>query len=134
MPFVALGNPPVWGSSATGFKNASAVWDALTHDPAPAVTPHADAGVGATASITGNRMNARLTVTTGASPVSGGRLATLALLGYTNPPTAIPAAADAESVATFPRFATTSTVATLWAAGELEPSTTYTFDLVVMGV
>lgn len=132
MPFISNGT--TWGSSATGFKNAAAVWDALAHDPAPVPTPHADAGVGATASITGNRMNARLTVTTGASPVSGGRLCTLALLGYTNPPTVIPSASDSDSSAAFPRFATTSTVATLWAAGELEPSTTYTFDIVVMGV
>ncbi len=131
MPFISNGT--VWGSSATGFKNAAAVWEALTHDPAPVPTPHADAGVGATATITGNRLNSRLTIVTGSAPVSGGRLCTLALVGYTNPPTAVPSASNSESAATFPRIVTTATVATLWVSGELEPGTTYIYDLFIAG-
>lgn len=132
MPF--LSNGTTWGSSATAWDNSAAMWDALTAGPVPAVTLHGDAGVGASFSLTGNRHNARLAITTGASPVSGGTLATFALLGYTFPPYAAVSPSDEASAATAPILdAPTNVLAVLKVAGELEPGTTYTFQLVFQG-
>lgn len=133
MPF--LSNGTTWGSSATAWDNAAAVWDALTAGPVPALTLHADAGSGASYTLTGNRHHARLTITTGASPVPGGTLATLALLGYTNPPYADVSPRDEVSAATTPIIdSPTNTQAVLKVAGELEPGTTYSYQLAFGGV
>lgn len=110
------------------------VWQALATGPAPDITVHANSGVGATGSITGTRLTARVTITTGTSPVSGGILATFALQGYGGPPFSTVNPRDESSAATFPYISTATSTLTLRVAGELEPITTYSYDLLMLGV
>ena len=128
MPYISNGD--TWGSSATQWDNSAAMWDALTAGDAPDVTVHADAGVGATVDIDGNRHDARVTITTGASPVSGGTLATFALQGYADPPYSDVSPRDETAAAAIPIIdAPTNEIAVLTVAGELEPSTAYRFKV-----
>lgn len=133
MPYVSDGTS--WHSSATAWSTATALWEALTHDPAPAATVHANAGSGATATYVGNRLQGKLTITTVSSTnmVSGSTLATLALAGYTNPPYVGISPCDEVSAAIFPLIDATNSVATVKCAGQIQPGTTYTFNIVVQG-
>ena len=132
MPYVSDGTS--WHSSATAWSTATALWEALTHDPAPAVTVHGNAGAGATATYVGNRLQGKLTVTTGTSPVSGGILATIAPVGYTSAPYVGVSPCD-EASAAVSAFANSPTNISvpISVADELEPGTTYTFMLVFQG-
>jgi|GEM_PF-6991450 len=120
--------PP--GDSVT----SQAVIAALAVGPTPTVTRHANAGIGSTHTVTGNRIRALVFLTTGTSPVSGGTLFTIALADYTGSgPGAWVNARDEQSAATFPFVHTTASLLTLRVAGELEPGTTYTYDILVLG-
>jgi len=134
MPYVSDGTS--WHSTATAWSTATAVWEALTHDPAPPVTVHANSGTGATATYVGNRLQGTLAVTTGSTDglVSGGILATLTPVGYTNAPYVGISSCDEVSAAVFAfvKNPTNSSVP-IAVAGELEPGTTYTFNLVFQG-
>jgi hypothetical protein len=99
----------------------------------PVGTIHADAGTGASLSRSGTRLAMRVTITTGASPAAGGTLATFALSGYAGAPIPVCTGADAISAATFPFVSATSSVLTLSVAGELEPMTVYTYNLMITG-
>lgn len=135
MPYVSNGT--TWGSSATAWATAAALWEALTHDGAPPVTVHANAGSGATATYVGNRLQGKLTVTTGNTTglTSGGILATIAPVGYTYAPTVGISPCDEESAAVQAIVKNpTNTSVPISVAGELEPGTTYTFMLSFMGV
>lgn len=101
---------------------------------APVGTVHSDAGTGAVITSGGTRIALRATITTGTAPVSGGTLATFALAGYTLAPVISVNPRDETSAATFPYAFSSSTVLSLKVAGELEPNTAYTYDLIIMGV
>jgi len=101
---------------------------------APVATVHSDAGTGASIASGGTRIALRVSVTTGISPVSGGSLATFALTGYTLAPVVAVNPRDETSLSTFPYATTTETLLTLRVGGELEPATTYTYDIIVLGV
>jgi len=134
MPYISDGNN--WHSTATAWSTATAIWEALTHDHAPAVTVNADAGVGATATFVGNRLQGKLTVTTGTAVglVSGSTLATFTLAGYTYAPYVGVSPCDEVSAAAF-AYANnpTNASAPIAVAGELDPGTTYTFNVVFQG-
>lgn len=98
---------------------------------APVGTVHANAGTGAGLSRSGTRTQIKVTITTGTSPVSGGTLATFALSGYSAAPAVVAGASDALSAATFPCASATTTVLTLAVAGELEPATAYSYNIIL---
>jgi len=102
--------------------------------PAPVATVHADAGTDAGVASGGTRIALRATITTGTAPVSGGTLATFALSGYTLAPVVSVNPRDEISLATFPFASTSTTILTLKAAGELEPYTAYTYDIIILGL
>lgn len=98
---------------------------------APVGTVHANAGTGASLTRSGTRTQIKVTITTGTSPVSGGILATFALSGYSASPAVVAGATDALSAATFPCASATTTVLTLAVAGELEPATAYSYNIIL---
>lgn len=131
MPFIYDGTS--WGMNSTPWANSSAAWTALATGDAPVLTLQSDAGSGATFTLSGNRLSVRITITTGTSPVSGGILATLALVGHSYPPFCLASPQDDVSAVTFPYVSSTSSTCTLKVAGELEPGTTYSYDLLMVG-
>lgn len=110
------------------------IWASLEAGTVPALTITSDAGGGSSGSISGTHLTVTVSFTTGTSPVSGGSPITLALSGYTTWVFATVNAADAPSAATFPFCTATTTQLTLSCAGELEPATTYTFNILMLGV
>ena len=132
MPYVSDGSS--WHIEAnTPWATAAAAWSALTTGGYPALILHGNAGTSATYTISGNRLNFTVAITTGAGAVSGGTLGTFTLTGRNQAPTALVSPADAVSAATFPYVQATSTSLALKVAGELEPGTTYTYAIAVVG-
>lgn len=133
MPYVSDGtnwNLPDPPASVT----VADVWDKLSAGARPTATAHGNAGDGPTITVTGTRLNPVLTITTGANPTSFGQLATLTVSGYAAAPYAAVAPADAQTAATFPYCTPVSaTEVQLAIAGQIEPGTTYTYRLTIMG-
>lgn len=138
MPYVSDGTS--WNIQAkTPWANAAAAWTALTTGPAPSVALQADAGTSASVSVDAdsNRLNVRVAITTGVLPAADSRnglLANFTLLGFTKKVFMKANPCDDVTAAIFPYCKASSTQGQLFYGGEIEPGTTYTFDLVFMGV
>lgn len=134
MPLVASGGAWV-NPSSPPFVNAASVWDAATQGNPPAFTIHANMGTGATYTLDGNRFNAVLTITTGPDLTQGGIAGTFVLLNFSSIPMCKVNARDEDSLMAHPILkATSSTSATLTlAGGDLQPGTTYSFDVMFAG-
>lgn len=111
----------------------SAIWEALAIGPTPTLTRHANAGIGSSHTITGTRWRVKVALTTGTGVVSGGTLFTIVLTGYDAEPFAAINPRDEVSAATFPFCHTTQSLLTVRVAGEIEPGTVYSYDIVMMG-
>jgi hypothetical protein len=103
---------------------------------APTVAAHADAGTGATATVSsGSRIAMRVAVTTGTSPVAGGQLCTLTYAtawSVTPFPICTPLTDPAADIGAYAQGLSTTTVG-IRCTAVLLPATTYEFYVHVLG-
>lgn len=132
---IYVSNGTTWGIQETSpWVDAQAAWTALDSGTAPAATLHAEAGSGAIyTSLGGSKLAFGAKIKTGASPVSGGILATFALVGYSKRPFVAVSPVDEASTATFPYVEATSSSLTLHVGGEIYAGTEYSYNLLVLG-